>query len=96
MYDYLHNIDIEVEIYEFDPEADDDLYLNIRELMKEFTKDFKKAIKYRKKTSENILENLDVGIRSMKDFEFVKGVGERSIEKYIQVSKTRFKQCRIK
>ena len=45
MYDYLHNIDIEVEIYEFDPEADDDLYLSIRELMKEFTeKDFKKYL----------------------------------------------------
>lgn len=88
MYDYLHNIDIEVEIYEFDPEADDDLYLNIRELMKEFTeKDFKKYLNIGKKTSENILENLDVGIRSMKDFEFVKGVGEEALKNIYKLAK---------
>ena len=52
-----NNLNIKVEIYEFDPEADDKFYLNIRDLMKEFTeKDFKNYLNIGKKTSENILE----------------------------------------
>ena len=33
-----------------------------------------------KKTASNILESLDIEIQSMKDFEFVKGVGEESLK----------------
>ena len=56
--------------------------------MKEFTeKDFKKYLNIGKKTSENILENLDVGIRSMKDFEFVKGVGEEALKNIYKLAK---------
>lgn len=88
MNNYLNNLNIKVEIYEFDPEADDKFYLNIRDLMKEFTeKDFKNYLNIGKKTSENILENLDIGIRSMKDFEFVKGVGEEALKNIYNLAK---------
>jgi 5-bromo-4-chloroindolyl phosphate hydrolysis protein len=39
------------------------------------------------KTYKNIIENLDVGIRSMKDFEFINGVGEEALEKIYSLAK---------
>ena len=78
---YLEDIDIKVEIYEYDPNADDNFYLKIRNILKNFSeKDFKEQLNIGKKTASNILESLDIEIQSMKDFEFVKGVGEESLK----------------
>ena len=88
MYKHLENLDIEIEIYEYDPNADDNLYINIRKILKTFSEnDFKKHLQIGSKTYKNIIENLDVGIRSMKDFEFINGVGEETLEKIYSLAK---------
>ena len=88
MHKHLENLDIEIEIYEYDPNADDNLYINIRKILKTFSEnDFKKHLQIGSKTYKNIIENLDVGIRSMKDFEFINGVGEEALEKIYSLAK---------
>ena len=88
MYKHLENLDIEIEIYEYDPNADDSLYINVRKILKNFSEnDFKNHLQIGSKTYKNIIENLDVGIRSMKDFEFINGVGEETLEKIYNLAK---------
>ena len=88
MHKHLENLDIEIEIYEYDPNANDNLYINIRKILKTFSEnDFKKHLQIGSKTYKNIIENLDVGIRSMKDFEFINGVGEETLEKIYSLAK---------
>lgn len=105
MYKFLEDIDIQVEIYEYDPNSDDNFFLNIRGILKNFSEeDFKEHLNIGKKTANNILENLDIGIKSMKDFEFVKGVGEESLKNIYGLSKLNiddfarenFKQTKLK
>tara|TARA_B100001287_G_scaffold232890_1_gene204119 strand:- start:181 stop:525 length:345 start_codon:yes stop_codon:yes gene_type:complete len=105
MYKFLEDIDIQVEIYEYDPNSDDNFFLNIRGILKNFSEeDFKEHLNIGKKTANTILENLDIGIKSMKDFEFVKGVGEESLKNIYGLNKLNiddfarenFKQTKLK
>ena len=88
MYKYLETLDIEVEIYEFDKNADDSLYLNLRNILQKFSnEDFKTYLDIGKKTSDNLMQNLDIRIKSMRDMEYVPGVGEKALEKIYSLAK---------
>lgn len=88
MFKFLEDIDIQVEIYEYDPISEDNFFLKIRSILKNFSEeDFKEHLNIGKKTADNILENLDIGIKSMKDFEFVKGVGEETLKNIYGLNK---------
>ena len=88
MYKYLEALDIEVEIYEFDKNADDSLYLNLRNILQKFSnEDFKTYLDIGKKTSDNLMQNLDIRIKSMRDIEYVPGIGEKALEKIYLIAK---------
>ena len=88
MYKYLETLDIEVEIYEFDKNADDNLYINLRNILQKFSnEDFKTHLDLGKKTSDNLMQNLDIRIKSMRDIEYVPGIGEKSLEKIYLIAK---------
>ena len=88
MYKYLEALDIEVEIYEFDKNADDNLYINLRNILQKFSnEDFKTYLDIGKKTSDNLMQNLDIRIKSMRDIEYVPGIGEKALEKIYLIAK---------
>ena len=88
MYKYLEALDIEVEIYEFDKNADDSLYINLRNILQIFSnEDFKTYLDIGKKTSDNLMQNLDIRIKSMRDIEYVPGIGEKALEKIYLIAK---------
>jgi len=88
MYKYLDALDVQVEIYEFDKNADDLLFINLRNILQKFSNDdFKTYLDIGKKTSENIMQNLDIRITSMRDMEYVPGIGEKALEKIYSLAK---------
>ncbi len=78
---YLTQCDIPVEIYRFDPDADDDLYEQVREWLLETAPE----------TSAQIPRTVIDAIREHDDIKLishltcVKGIGSRSIEKLMQL-----------
>lgn len=87
MFTYLEKLkDIEIEIYEFDPSAPDKLFDDLYEIIKEFdTRDYKKYLNINQKVANQIKSSLGKNIRSMRDFEFVKGIGPTSLSKLYKV-----------
>ena len=74
------------EIYEFDPSAPDKLFDDLYEIIKEFdTRDYKKYLNINQKVANQIKSSLGKNIRSMRDFEFVKGIGPTSLSKLYKV-----------
>ena len=81
MYQYLDETDIDIEIYEFDKSSEDNLFIKIRNILKNFSnEEFKEHLNIGIKTANNILDNLDIGITSMQDFEHVRGIGEDALK----------------
>jgi len=82
MINYLESLDLEIEIYEFDPGADDKLYVNLRDILKTFSiADYKNNLNMSSVVAKRVDESLDIHIRSMSDFEHVKGLGEETLKK---------------
>ncbi len=76
----LNNIDIE--IYEYDPAASDNLFDSLFEFLKDFTvDDYKKYLNINQKVAIQIKKSLGTNIRSMRDFEYIKGLGDATLEK---------------
>jgi O-acetyl-ADP-ribose deacetylase (regulator of RNase III) len=80
---YLEKADIPVEIWHFDPRAQDDLFYTFSEVVLRTPTDYlKERTGVRLNTLEHLREALENGrIRRMSELLNVKGVGEKSLEK---------------
>jgi O-acetyl-ADP-ribose deacetylase (regulator of RNase III) len=88
MLSYLKNLDLKVEIYEFDRDADDKLYLNLRSILKTFSlADYKNNLNINVALAKRVEDALDVNIRSMADFQHVKGLGKETLKKIYLLAK---------
>lgn len=88
MLSYLKKLDLKVEIYEFDRDADDKLYLNLRGILKTFSHaDYKNNLNINVAIAKRIEDALDVNIRSMADFQHVKGLGKETLKKIYLLAK---------
>ena len=86
--EYLSGLDIEIEIYEYDKYAEDNLFINLRNIIKHFSlKDYKKELNIGPTAAERIVEALDSGIQSLADFEYIKGVGKESLNNIYALAK---------
>ena len=83
MMEYLEQLtDIEIEIYEFDPSARDELFETLIELISDFTiSDYKKYLNMNEKVANQVKLSLGKNIRSMRDFEHVKGIGDEALKR---------------
>jgi O-acetyl-ADP-ribose deacetylase (regulator of RNase III) len=82
MVDYLSEVDIPVEIYEYDPKAEDDLLPLLREeLVSGNLKMLQKQSGLSKKTLENLQTALEVDyLKSLVQLKKVKGIGEKTLQ----------------
>ena len=88
MVSYLKNLDLKVEIYEFDNNADDKLYINLRDILKTFSlSDYKNNLNMSSVVAKRVDEALDIHIKSMSDFEHVKGLGKETLKKIYLLAK---------
>ena len=88
MVSYLKNLDLKVEIYEFDNNADDKLYINLRDILKTFSlSDYKNNLNMSSVVAKRVDEALDIHIKSMSDFEHVKGLGRETLKKIYLLAK---------
>jgi len=84
MHQYLSPLkSIEIEIYIYDPQISDDLFNNFSQMTLRFqSEDYIKYLKITKRQAELIIKNLsNCNINNMQDFEKVKGLGDKTIEK---------------
>ena len=88
MVEFLKDLDLEVEIYEYDRYADDNMYINLRKILKTFTdKDYKNYLNLSSTVAARIENAIDINIKSMADFQHVKGIGKESLKKIYLLAK---------
>jgi O-acetyl-ADP-ribose deacetylase (regulator of RNase III) len=88
MIESLKDLDLEVEIYEFDRHADDKMYINLREILRTFTKkDYKNYLNLNSAVAERVEIAIDINIKSMGDFQHVKGLGKEALKKIYLLAK---------
>ena len=97
MLDYFEKLkNIEIEIYEFNPSAPDKLFDDLYEIIKNFNiKDYKKYLNINQNAAIQINNTLGKNIQSMRDFEFVKGIGAESIKKLYDIESLKNIQIRL-
>ena len=84
MYHYLEPLNnLDVEIYEYDPNAKDSLYEKLYQAIHRLeVPDYQKYIGLTKKQSEKVHEVINSGlVQSMMDLQKIDGVGEKALEK---------------
>lgn len=85
---FLKDLDLEVEIYEYDRYADDKMYINLREILKTFTdEDYKKYLNLSSTVASRVENAIDINIKSMADFQHVKGLGKEALKKIYLLAK---------
>ena len=97
MLDYFEKLkNIEIEIYEFNPSAPDKLFDDLYEIIKNFNiKDYKQYLNINQNAASQIIHTLGKNIQSMRDFEFVKGIGAESIKKLYDIESLKNIQIRL-
>ena len=95
MYQHLEPLkNLDVEIYEYDPNAKDSLYEKLYQSIHRLeVPDYQKHIGLTKKQSEHVYESIHSGsIQSMLDLQKINGIGEKALEKiYSFVNGTQLK-----
>jgi len=83
MIQYLEQLsDIDIEIYEFDPKAEDNLFSTFYQKVRRFSvDDYKKYLKINLKAAKNLKNSMDTSlIHSMVAIQSVEGIGEKAIQ----------------
>ena len=82
MIEHLEKLsDIDVEIYEFDPNAEDNLFTVFYQKVRRFSlEDYKKHLNIKSNAAENLKQALDSGsVKSMLGLQDVQGLGEKAM-----------------
>ena len=82
MIEYLEKLsDIDVEIYQFDPNAEDNLFTVFYQKVRRFSlEDYKKHLNIKSNAAENLKQALDSGsVKSMLGLQDVQGLGEKAM-----------------
>lgn len=82
MIEHLEKLsDVDIEIYEFDPNAEDNLFVVFYQKVRRFSlADYKKYLNIKTNAAENLKQALDLGtVKSMLGLQDIQGLGEKAM-----------------